>query len=86
MTAGDIQMLIGIVAAGVAIIGGIIVRDRYVAKSIRDGDAELHSRINKVKDDYVRRDDLDKHLERIEHKLDELGKVVLKLAAGKGPT
>jgi hypothetical protein len=53
-------------AAAAATIGGFIVRDRQVAKTIADGDAELHQRVNKVRDEYVRRDDLTGHITRIE--------------------
>lgn len=61
----------------VALIGGIIARDRFILTAISNGDkacrddAErrydvLHERVNKTRDDFVRRDDLDNHMTRIE--------------------
>ena len=58
-----------IVATGISIavlVGGMIMRDRQVMKAIAEGDAELHHRINEVKDSYVRRDDLNGHMNTIE--------------------
>lgn len=39
---------------------------------IDTGHAELHARVNKVKDEYVRRDDLDRHMVRIDGNVNEL--------------
>ena len=63
-----------ITVAGVifAMVGGFIVRDRMVARSISDGDSKLHARIDKVKDEYVRRDDLSDHIIRIEKSVDAM--------------
>lgn len=55
-----------------ALIGGIVARDRQVAKTIRDGDADLHNRIDDVRDRYVRRDDLDGHLARLDATMKDL--------------
>ena len=56
---GDLMASIGLL---LAIAGGMVVRDRFVTKSIRDGDDQLHKRINEVKDVYVRRDDRNQHI------------------------
>ncbi len=63
-----------ITVAGImaAMIGGFIVRDRMVARAITDGDGNLHARIDKVKDEYVRRDDLSDHIVRIEKSVDAM--------------
>jgi len=64
-------------------IGGVILRDRQVMQSIKDGDEaigqrlkesddKLHSRVDRVKDEYVRRDDLHAHIARIEKSVDEV--------------
>jgi hypothetical protein len=58
--------IVGAVAAVAATIGGYIMRDRQVAKLIATGDATLHERVNRVRDEYVRRDDLTGHITRIE--------------------
>lgn len=61
----------------VACIGGLIARDRYISAAIATGDKAVrdemiketgvcHERINKTRDEFVRRDDLDGHLARIE--------------------
>ncbi len=78
-----LQWELGAVGLVVTLIGGIVGRDRWMLKQIRDGDeavkqsvkegdAELHSRINRTRDDYVRRDDLMTHIERIEGNLREM--------------
>jgi hypothetical protein len=54
----------------------MIVRDRYIQDKIVSGDNavrdsidKLHTRINDIKDDYVRRDDLSNHLNRIDESI-----------------
>ena len=36
-----------------------------VGKTVKEGDDALHQRINRTRDEYVRRDDLDAHISRI---------------------
>lgn len=86
MTVVELQWLVGISVTVVLAIGGIAIgaframsnRLDRVAKdmqaSIRDGDDKLHERVNRVRDEYVRRVDLDGHLARIDKKLDEMQK------------
>ena len=61
-------------AAGIVItlIGGIMVRDRQVMSTIKAGDDTLHERVNRTRDEYVRRDDLDNHIRRIEKSVEEM--------------
>lgn len=65
------------VAGGVisllAVVGGVIARDRVVFREISavrdhadDGDKTLHERVNKTREDFVRRDDLAEHMGRLE--------------------
>lgn len=72
-----VVLIVGWGLSMLTIVGGVIVRDRYVLKLISDGDKGneilvrqstdmLHSRINDISRDYVRRDDLNGHLTRIE--------------------
>ncbi len=67
-----IEWLIGIVIAAVSLIGGIIVRDRQVMRAINEGDEKLHQRINRVSDTYVRRDDLNGHIQSIENTVNQM--------------
>lgn len=73
----DLSTLLTAGIALAALVGGMIIRDRQVMKAIGDGDererkhtdeltAELHKRINRMQENYARRDDLDKHMETIE--------------------
>ncbi|TLP48751.1 hypothetical protein FDK21_03575 [Cohaesibacter sp. CAU 1516] len=55
-----------------ALIGGIIVRCRNLSKQIRDGDDRLHERVNRIRDEYVRRDDLHQHIGRIDQGLKDM--------------
>lgn len=64
--------LIGWGLTVLAIVGGVILRDRQVMGTIKDGDDKLHDRLSKVKDEYVRRDDLASHIQRIEKTVDEM--------------
>lgn|SRR5690606_13742439 len=67
----------GFVVAVVGLVGGIIMRDRQLHKTIDDKvgvvnsrldteAANLHNRINRVRDDMVRHSDLKAHTDRIE--------------------
>lgn len=83
----ETSAVIGFGGLLVTLIGGIIARDRALTnmihqnneettKSIKEGDDVLHERINRTRDEmnngYVRRADLDGHLQRIEASLKEL--------------
>jgi len=71
----SIELLFTIIGAGLVIIGligGIIVRDRQVHKTIAEGDNILHARITKVQEEYVRRDDLYNHIRSIENIVNQM--------------
>jgi peptidoglycan hydrolase CwlO-like protein len=68
----EIQWLIGAIIALVSMIGGIIVRDRQIMKEISEGDKELQDRITKVQSEYVRRDDLNGHIQSIENSVNQM--------------
>ncbi len=71
----SIELTFTLIAIGltvVGLIGGIIVRDRQVMKAISDGDNVLHVRINKVQSEYVRRDDLNGHIQSIENSVNQM--------------
>ena len=83
----DWAVVIGFGGLLVAIIGGVIARDRQLTnmihkqaeeqtKASQAGDEVLHERINRTREDisngYVRRSDLDGHLSRIEQRISEM--------------
>lgn len=73
MTADDLRWIIGIAVTAVVAVGTMLAAAfRNLSGHINAQVAVLHGRVNKVKDDYVRRDDLDKHLARIDGNVNEL--------------
>jgi len=69
------QDLIWLVSSAVAIAGFILTLiglDRRTMSKIQDGDNKLHSRIDDVKDGYVRRDDLNSHVRHLEQTVDKM--------------
>ncbi len=76
MAGGDNAWVLGFILSGAgliaALIGGVVARDRQMSRQIRDGDDKLHERINRVREDYVRRTDLDGHIQRLENNVDHL--------------
>lgn len=67
-----IEWVVTTAIALVALIGGIVVRDRQVHKAISEGDAKLYDRIAEVERSYVRRDDLNGHIEAIQNSVREM--------------
>ncbi len=69
----DIKWLIGISASmAVSFIIALIASFRSLAASIKSGDDALHERINRTRDDYVRRVDLDGHVNQLRDGMKEL--------------
>ena len=82
----DVSQLLAIIAGFCAVAGvvsGIIIRDRQMQRSIskigedfgRNIDQkvnELHERVNRVRDEYVKRIDLDAHIKRLEQDFRDL--------------
>lgn len=81
------SVVIGFAGIIIAIVGAVIARDRAITNMIHrnheaalkesnDGDDKLHERINRTRDEmhdqFVRRTDLDGHLQRIEKGVTEL--------------
>lgn len=54
------------------LMGGLIVRDRQITKTIHDGDSETHERIDKIREDYVRNDELSKHMQNVSDNVQNL--------------
>ena len=66
---GDLKWLIGLAATfGLSLIGAF----KSLSKSIKDSDDALHQRINRTRDDYVRRVDMDFHMAQLRGDVKEL--------------
>lgn len=69
----DLKWVVGVgISLIIALATTIIGSFRNLASRITSGHSDLHGRIDKVKDDYVRRDDLDGHIRRLERSVSEL--------------
>lgn len=66
------QWIIVSAIAAVSMVGGIIIRDRQIIKMINMGDEKLHNRISQVEYHYVRRDDLNGHIQTIENTVNQM--------------
>lgn len=70
MTPDDLKWLIGSFAGMFAVAVGVVVAAFYrLSDKMQEGQDDLHHRINGVRDEYVRRTDLDAHLTRIDRTL-----------------
>lgn len=65
----NIAIAVAGAVAAVALQTWLIIK--YLIGRMDKGDAELHGRIDQVKDDYVRRDDFNMHLQRVEQGIDK---------------
>lgn len=69
----DLKWLIGIsVSMVISFIIALIGSFRSLSASLKEGDDKLHDRINRVREDYVRRDDLDAHIDRLSDGMKEV--------------
>lgn len=55
-----------------ALIGSMLVRDRQIQRMISEGDEKLHIRLNRAQDVFVRRDDLNGHIQSIENTVNQM--------------
>jgi len=53
---------------------------RFIMRAVHDGDNELHGRINKVKDDYVTREEFLRHMQHVESTVDKTQTIVMRMA------
>lgn len=65
---GLITLVLGILA----LIGSMLVRDRQIQRMISEGDEKLHIRLNRAQDVFVRRDDLNGHIQSIENTVNQM--------------
>lgn len=66
---------IGVITLGAGIItlvGSILIRDRQLLRIISEGDEKLHVRLNRAQDIFVRRDDLNGHIQTIENTVNQM--------------
>ena len=68
----EIRWLIGAAFSFCVLVGGVVTRDRQMAKQIRDVEDRLHDRVNKVKDDYVKKADMEAGMARISDDVSKL--------------
>ncbi|GGA23840.1 hypothetical protein [Neptunicoccus cionae] len=69
----DLKWVIGLgISLGVTFATALIASFRNLAGRVSNGDRDLHKRIDNVKDNYVRRDDLDGHIQRLDGNVRDL--------------
>ncbi|MEQ9245374.1 MAG: hypothetical protein RLO21_05235 [Nitratireductor sp.] len=69
----EVKWLIGLAVGLSTFAFGAISTALYRLNSVmKANDDKIHERINRVRDDYVRRDDLERHLQRMDKKLDKI--------------
>lgn len=79
----EIIWVVSVGFAMAALIGGIVARDRYILglisknhegsiKAIQDSAEKTNDKMTKIKDEYVRRVDLDGHLMRLDGSIQAL--------------
>lgn len=67
MTDDVLRWLIGIeITVSLTIIGALLAAFYRLSDAIKKGDDALHERVNDIRDEYVRRTDLDGHMTRID--------------------
>lgn len=76
-TMGMVRLIMGFGSFCLALIGGVVFRDRQVAKRISDGNAAVHKRVDDMKDDinenFARKDDMKESIRRVERSIEGLG-------------
>ena len=82
-----LQIIIWFIGALIPVVlffGGVGVTSfRTLSKRITEGDQRLQDQIDKVKDLYVRREDLDRDLGNINKALKEIKESINRLAGGR---
>lgn len=69
----DLKWIIGISASMiVSFVIALVAAFRSLSEKINQGDNQLHERINRTRDEYVRRVDLDDHVKQLRDSVREL--------------
>lgn len=71
------------VTIGLTGMGIVIAMHRNLVTKIEGGDNALHSRLNETRDQYVRRDDLDGHLNPIRNQIDKMDSKLDRILEGQ---
>lgn len=67
------RWFIGIeITVAVAFASALLAAFYRLSDAIRKGDDALHTRVNDIRDEYVRRTDLDGHMQRIDNSMHDL--------------
>lgn len=60
------------ITVAVAFVSALLAALYRLADAIKKGDDVLHTRVNDIRDEYVRRTDLDRHIQRIDVSMHDL--------------
>lgn len=66
------QVLVGVGSLLTPIVLAAFARDRALMGMINSQTSQIHERINRTRDDFVRRDDLAEHLSRLDKQFDDM--------------
>lgn len=76
-TMGLVKLMMGAGSFCLALVGGVVVRDRQVSKRISDSNSSTHRRIDDLKDNvnehFARKDDMKDSIRRVERSIEGLG-------------
>lgn len=77
---GWVELAIGVALSILTALIGFVIRAFYrLSAKISSGNKDIYARIDQVKDDYVRRDDFQLHMERQERQGEKIEASVQKL-------
>lgn len=68
----ELKWVIGAAISLLGLLGGYIARERQLLKLIKDGDDEISKRLTRVQAEYVRKEDLNGHIIRLEQSIDAM--------------
>lgn len=71
-----LQVLIGVGSLLTPVVIAAFARDRALLTMINSQSGQVNERINRVRDEFVRRDDLAEHLTRLDKQIDRLGEKI----------
>lgn len=67
-----VQVLIGVGSLLTPMVIAAFARDRALMGMINSQTSQIHERINRTRDDFVRRDDLAAHIARLDKQFDDV--------------
>ncbi|GGE78995.1 hypothetical protein H1W37_19530 [Stappia taiwanensis] len=72
MGEGTAWPVIGMAISAVGLVLALLARDRQMWRHLQSALDQLHERINRTRDEYVRRSDLDNHIQRLDKSVDDM--------------